>query len=220
MAMSTYYYSTAWDNWNSTSTATTASSSGNDIWYTWTCDTSTSATSSSSTWTYWTSQPKYYYETVNIKEPTKAELAAEARKRKAIELQRRKEQRAYELKRKAEERKKKLAEETALKLLHQFLDEKQKKELKDMNGFFFITDDGKWFRINKGRSNNIQEIEKINDKEIRVQSSICRHVMDYIPDYDNMLAQFLELKNDWKGFISKSNRSNLGRTEPLPETRR
>jgi hypothetical protein len=206
-----------WSNWvdysYQTTSCTTASIS-NNIWYRWQPSTGASI-GSGDTWGYWTadSEKMYYQPTA---EKTKAELVAERKAERAR-------QKAYKLaeqKRLVEEKKRQLADQTALKLLKQFLDVKQQKELEDMNSFYFVTDDGKYFRISKGRSHNIKEVEKTDDGQFQVIRSICRHPVAYVPDYDTMLSQFLELRNDWKAFISKANQHREQGNYPIPETRR
>ena len=234
--MSNYHYETG--TWNSFNSSTASSNQGysTSTWNQWvTCTSGTTSTTDTSwnswsgnngcivgadtagtpnTWYVWNDDtPSFKQEMLgdwNIQQPkTKAELAVEKRQTKEAEA-----------KRLAEEKKRKEAEDRSYKLLQSFLDDKQLEELDKTKSFFMLTDDGKMFKISKGVSHNIKEVEKINDKEVKIKRSICRHIRDDVPVYDNMLAQYLELQDNWKHFVDQANCSQRNDRERLPATRR
>jgi hypothetical protein len=213
------YYNTSTANYSGTS-----STAGN-IWCTWSggsvsgiYTTTASATTSASTAPIWNNWVSYKYENKddvyydqhgkfnypNYPVLSKSELALLKKAEKLATIERRKQQELYAKQQREKELAKKKADSTALKLLQEFLDAKQIKDLQDKNGFYFIADNGKTYRIDKGTTHNVLEVEKEGD-DFTVKRSLCRHIKDNVPVYDNMLAQYLHMVNDVDGFIKGAN---------------
>ena len=93
------------------------------------------------------------------------------------------------------------AADRAEELLITFLEDEHRESYK-VHGHFDVEVKGRIFRIHKGRSMNITEIDKAGTKIARW----CAHPEKYLPDADTMLAQYLMLKNDERKFLELANR--------------
>lgn len=71
-------------------------------------------------------------------------------------------------------------------------------------GYFETLVNDKLYRINKGRSGNVELI----DKGVAI-SRFCIHERDYVPAGDTMLSQLLMLKTDEAEFLKIANRTVL-----------
>jgi len=91
-------------------------------------------------------------------------------------------------------------------LLNEFLTRRQRKSLKELGYFEVITPRGKTYRIRRGRSNNVREVDA-NGKEIAM---LCAHPTEYVPDADTMLAQKLMLETAEEEFLQIANRNPIG----------
>lgn len=90
-------------------------------------------------------------------------------------------------------------------LLNEFLTRRQRKSLKELGHFEVITPRGKTYRIRRGRSNNVREINE-DGNEIAM---LCAHPTEYVPDADTMLAQKLMLETAEEEFLRIANRSPI-----------
>jgi hypothetical protein len=92
---------------------------------------------------------------------------------------------------KAEEERRKAADERALQLLLDNMEENQK-EIFEKTGAIPVTgQSGVKYLIRKGRTRNVEELDK-NGRYLR---RLCFHPSDWqIPDYDSMLTQKLMLE--------------------------
>lgn len=88
-------------------------------------------------------------------------------------------------------------------LLMSFLSDSQADQYKRDSRFDLVIN-GRTYRINKGRSGNIQLIE--NGKPV---AKYCAHPEIWTPDGDTMLAQMLMLKTDEARFLQVANRTAL-----------
>ena len=170
---------TTWRIWSGdcTTNGTTASSGE---WQAWMgMDTATSGTSANTVWLSWTSSSGNYIR-VAPRQQTAEELATQAAQR---------EQWARE----AEERR--LAEVEATRkadeLLAMFLTPEQRDELARQSAFVVESEMGKKYRIKRGWSHNVEEL----DAEGKVVGSHCIHPSVLVPHGDNMLAQKIMLEN-------------------------
>ena len=195
--MATNYYSTdaTWSGWTSTTTTCTTS-------YTWVDWNGTSACDPG-TWVYWTAPttsgttPTVTYSNVwvtwvdngYVVSPPK-ETAEECRAREQREAEYRAKQ---ERQAKIRAEKEKAKEEKARQLLKEVLTEEQDAQL-TKDGYFELTSvkSGKRYRIKKGFSMNVEELDK-DGKRLR---SMCFHPNVLVHHYDNMAIQKLMLEND------------------------
>ncbi len=86
--------------------------------------------------------------------------------------------------------KQKQAEEKALQLLLDNLEENQVEIFKKTGCFVVTGQSGKKYKINKGRVRNVEELREDGTSERRM----CFHPELLVPDYDTMLAQKLMLE--------------------------
>lgn len=98
---------------------------------------------------------------------------------------------------------KELACQKATELLFHFLTGEQKNQYQE-RGYFETTVKERTYRIKKGRSGNVQLIEK---GKPRVQ--YCVHPEEDVPDQDTMLAQLLLLRTDESEFLRLANHTQL-----------
>lgn len=180
---------------STSSTLYASTSATGDIWRLWADDTyATRASSATTAWVTSTNSSStnilsgvaYGYW---VKDSYK-ETVAQKRKREAEESER---YRKIEEQRKDEKIKEKKIEETAKTLLEEVLDDDQKKQLEEKNSFILTSvTSGHRYRVNKGRTRNIEQI----DSEGKVIARLCVHPKEYVHDYDTMTIQKLMLEND------------------------
>ncbi len=84
----------------------------------------------------------------------------------------------------------KQAEEKAMQLLLDNLEENQVEIFKKTGCFVVTGQSGKKYKINKGRVRNVEELREDGTPERRM----CFHPELFVPDYDTMLAQKLMLE--------------------------
>lgn len=98
-----------------------------------------------------------------------------------------------------EAKKREDAARRAEELLFMCIGEKHKKQYTE-HKYFDVEVNGKTYRIHKGRSGNISQMEGE-----KVKSKYCAHPSDWFPDGDTVLAQFLMLTTDEKKFLGIAN---------------
>jgi hypothetical protein len=115
-------------------------------------------------------------------------------------------------------RQKSLANARAEALLRSVLTAKQLREL-DSRGHFHVKVGDRRFRITRGRSHNVKEV----DKQSRVLRTFCAHPIERVPDADTMLAQKLVLETRPDDFFGLANvmqvqrrRRSIPVEHPLP----
>lgn len=163
------WYSWNSDSWNSDSGTSCDTTSTWGVWSQW-------SNTTANTWYIWQGaipcQP--------IKERTKEERQRDEEERIRLE----------ELA-KEKESQGRIAEEKALQLLLENLTENQAEIFKVTGAIPIESPSGRKYKINKGASRNIEEID---EKGIR-KAHLCFHPCDYaIPVHDVMLAQKLMLE--------------------------
>lgn len=198
--MATYYSTDAtWSGWTST-TSTCATYSTWDNW-----NSPTASADSSGTWIYWTaltpttSGTSTTYSTSNVWVSWVDNGYAVSPPRETAEERRAREQRDAEYRAEQERQakiraeKEKAKEEKARQLLKEVLTEEQDAQL-TKDGYFELTSvkSGKRYRIKKGFSMNVEELDK-DGKRLR---SMCFHPNVHVHHYDNMAIQKLMLEND------------------------
>ncbi len=157
------------------------SSSLSTTWANWATTPSTDSTTNG-TWYRWTEYDGItLYPGKIVLQPT---LTPEQLRQ--LEEQRQKE----EIERQHREENKRIAEERALQLLLENLDENQKAVYETTKAIPIKVKSGHLYRINKGRAGNV---EQVNDKGIRLKK-LCFHPTENVPDFDTMLAQKLMLE--------------------------
>lgn len=92
----------------------------------------------------------------------------------------------------------------AEELLFMMLSDTQKKQYKE-KGFFETEVNDKKYRLYKGRAGNIKRLNKNGQEEV----SMCVHPADYLPDADNVLAQYLALHTDEAALLRTANHTRL-----------
>ncbi len=98
---------------------------------------------------------------------------------------------------------KEMADERAKELLISILDDDQKIEF-EKTGAISVKAVGKNFKIRKGWTGNVDELDK-SGKKI---ASYCIHPETRVPEYDNMTSQLLMLLFEPKKFLRVANRSS------------
>lgn len=99
------------------------------------------------------------------------------------------------------------AQERARTLLLSALTPEQRTQYETREHFTVDTPDGRRFRIQQGRSMNVEEL----GPDGRVLARYCAHPRPTVPDEDTMLAQLLFLRHDPATFLRIANRSPVGR---------
>lgn len=95
------------------------------------------------------------------------------------------------------------ANKRAEELLLMLLNDDQKQQYAELNYFETAIND-RVYRIRKGRSGNVRMLKDGKERE-----QFCAHPVDYLPDADTMIAQYLMLKTDEQAFLAKANRTVL-----------
>lgn len=177
--------------YTSGTTATTAT------WSSWCAsDTGTSATSAGIVWGIWASASTSGSVTLSSSryvappETEEVRLAREARQREQELLRQEKLRIQAEAKQKSEA------------LLVSLLDAQQRKELEEQNAFMVLSQLNKRYRIRRGRSMNVDEL----DTEGKKIATLCAHPSEAVPDADTMVAQMLMLTHNEQAFLKVANR--------------
>ncbi len=109
-----------------------------------------------------------------------------------------------------QEAQQKIADERAELLLRSTLSKKQLKEL-DRRGYFHVVVEARRFRITRGRSHNVKEV----DAKGRILRSLCAHPIEFVPTPDTMLTQKLLLESKPEDFFKIANvRRHRGPVRP------
>lgn len=166
MTIGDYY-----DGYTYVTAGTLAESTITTTWTYWTANNTTTGTA----WNQWSDRERYI-------EPPK--LTPEQQRQFIEQAQR------EEVERKHREENKRIAEERALQLLLDNLDENQKVVYGKTKAIPIKTKSGRLYRINHGRSGNV---EQVDEKGIRLKK-LCFHPAESVPDFDTMLAQKLMLE--------------------------
>ncbi len=215
--MASYYTTTStWNSWND---GTTASAASNGVWYTWTNTTTGATTPTSDVWYTWQDQPTSMIAGTcdgttwngwvqgNVIIQQQRELTKEEIRH--LEEQRLEQQRLAEVARQqAEEeaKQRKLAEEKALQLLLENLEENQAEIFKKTGAIPVVARSGRRYSIRKGTSGNVDELD---GQTAKAKARLCFHPVDYsIPVYDVMLAQKLMLETSEEEARKIANISN------------
>ncbi len=182
--MTTYYDSASdstWSTWVSSTISATTCTTG-DTWCYWTTTptlTTSCTYSTGAAWGYWNTEPAFHVET---EEEKSIRLEAE---RVAKEEQ---DKREADRKKREEEK-----EARAKQLLEELLSEEQSKQLEEKGSFELVSvKSGQRYRINKGRSRNVDKLDKIGRKI----ATLCFHPADCVHNFDTMAIQKLMLEND------------------------
>jgi hypothetical protein len=96
------------------------------------------------------------------------------------------------------------AEARADELLLLFLNEEQKKQYKEL-GYFETEVNDTRYRLHRGRAGNVYKI----DSKGKPVEQLCIHPKEWLPDSDNVLAQFLALTTDPVEFERTANHTRL-----------
>jgi hypothetical protein len=173
-----------------------------DCYYAW----PTTTTNIYATGTYYDGWGQTYWPTY---EPYEPPVLTPAEQRRA-EVERRCWERAAAVARRKRGRAHLTAQQKAERILLQHLTPEQRDEYQRLQRFSVIGPDGHIYRINRGRSGNVQLIEETEEGVIGVEQ-FCIHPIEYVPDEDNMLAQKLLIESDLASFRRIANISHLGR---------
>ncbi len=184
---------TTWIYWVSSNCDNATTSSLNTTWIRW-CDSPSYTTETTDctdgVWVFWaTARPVQYStrETINIQPKTEEELQKEREDAAKREAEQKAEMELREATRRA-------AREKALQLLLENLDENQTEVFKNTGAIPVTSPSGRKYRIVKGRSRNVEELDETGKKV----KNLCFHPSEQVPDFDTMLAQklMLELHED------------------------
>jgi hypothetical protein len=183
----------AWYAWMD---GTSATSSNDTTWNWWTADSGTTAGDAWNNWMFLGSSSAASDVPTIQAEPRTLELTPD-------ELERR-EQRRLEAEERSRERERKQAEanDKAEELLRSMLTQEQLGQLDAMAAFEVTTERAK-YRIKRGRSGNVKEL----NVDGQVVASYCIHPRERVPDADTMLAQKLMLESDEAEFLRIANRT-------------
>jgi len=86
-------------------------------------------------------------------------------------------------------------------LLRAHITHEQQEQLEREDWFLIDSASGKKYRINRGRSANIDVLDETG----KVVRSLCVHPRDGVPDADTMLSQALMLKYDEEALLRMAN---------------
>jgi mRNA-degrading endonuclease RelE of RelBE toxin-antitoxin system len=184
------YYTTSgstdvtWTSWNTNTTCSCTTSSSDLTWNDWNITATYSTAASSSVWYYWTAAPE--------RQRTKKEIAAEEKYQEEQRLLRIEREKEYKKKQEQLAKAMKEAEERAKETLKECLDEEQVQMLEKDSFFLVEVKSGNKYRIRKGRTRNIERIDKDN----KIVEHLCVHPKIQCPDYDTMLTQKLMLEEN------------------------
>lgn len=187
-----------------TSATTDSSDTTSDcVWQSWVIDSGTSASSSDSVWQIWTSADSTVGGTTYQRSydyyPPEPETEEERQAREERERQRM--ERLEAARREREE-----AQRKAQELLKEILDEEQRAQFEETEWFFVISQSGKRYRIRKGWTGNVDEL----NEEGLIVARYCIHPqMTSIPTEDSLVVQKLMLEADESRFLEIANRRAL-----------
>ena len=175
--------STTWSGWVNSGVTITGGTSAS-TWYIWN-NNSTYTTSADTVWITWNTEGTEQYNYSPTYNTPKLTEAQEEEYRVA-ELNRKKEEEERLIKEKAKE-------EKARELLREVLTDEQDEQLEKKGYFELVSvNSGNRYRINKGRSRNVELLDS-DGKSIK---RLCFHPEALVHNYDTMVAQKLMLEND------------------------
>lgn len=173
-----------------TTNVTTASSA-------WTAWTVTATSSSDNIWVQWTSACTDASVSMgNLARAIQPETEEQRQGREQRETEAR-------VQREKEIREREVAKQKAEALLLSMLDPEQTKELQEKNSFVLVSELANRYRIRRGRSMNVDQL----DTEGKKIATLCAHPREAVPDADTMVAQMLMLTNHEQDFLRVANRS-------------
>lgn len=181
-----------WNSWvSNTSSATSTSATLQSVWCRWNATGSSTVTSTNTAavWNRWNSEyqvaapPARVLETPEQRTRREASLA----RYEAEEARRREERLA--------------ADRRAEALLRAHITREQQEQLEREDWFLIDSASGKQYRINRGRSANIDVLDETG----KVLRSLCVHPRDGVPDADTMLSQALMLRHDEETLLRMAN---------------
>lgn len=196
-----------WPRWVSDSTTVTSNSSAstigslylvnNQVWANWTAASASTTYTSNDVWVRWCAGSVYtpVYAPVNETPEQRA-----AREQRVAEARRVEEARQAVLRAERD-----AADRRAEALLRAHLLPEQQEQLAQKDWFLLVSKTGKKYRINRGRSANVDVL----DEHGRVVRSLCAHPRESVPDADTMLSQALLLKYDEEQFLRMANVHNI-----------
>jgi hypothetical protein len=181
----------------------TSSPSGT-VWKTWTNATTATTTewpsATAFVWNSWNDNGNYQ-QTYYTNLVSEAQTLTEEEKRQQAKQEKQLAYNALRRKRRADA-KEKAKEEKARQLLKEVLTDEQDQQL-DKDGYFELVSikSGQRYRINKGRSRNVEKI----DVSGKVVKTLCFHPREYVHNYDTMTIQKLMLENDEEQVLKVAN---------------
>lgn len=170
-----------WVHWASNYTASTTATYANTI------------AATNTTWSLWSSGVQTYRPAYVSPPPPETEEQRAARRERAA---------AYEAREQIRKAARRVAISKADALLESLLDDMQRAQLAQDSAFLLRSQSGKIYRLRKGRSGNVDEI----DAEGRVVAVYCAHPALDVPDGDTVVAQKLMLEADEAAFLKIANR--------------
>jgi len=191
--------------WTAWTQATTTTSTGtvtipylNNVWNGWNAGTIGSVTATSiysannTAWINWNGMPVARAGAPVYVAPPETEAARMAR----IEREAR-----WAEERVAQEAERAASNRRAEALLQAHLTPDQQRQLAQEDWFMIDSKSGKKYRINRGRSANIDVLDETG----KVVRSLCVHPGEAVPDADTMLSQALMLKHDEEALLRIAN---------------
>jgi hypothetical protein len=172
------YLNNVWTGWNSGTNSVTATAGG---YY-----------SANTVWTNWNGMPVARAGAPVYVAPPETEAARTAR----VEREAR-----WAEERVAQAAEREASNRRAEALLQAHLTPDQQRQLAQEDWFMIDSKSGKKYRINRGRSANIDVLDETG----KVVRSLCVHPGEAVPDADTMLSQALMLKHDEEALLRIAN---------------
>lgn len=203
---------TIWPTWCGCDSTTTTFTSGS-IWSNWNSGITTATTSSytvnaAAVWGAWNAQTRKIEAIKSYVETPEQRATREVQWRRYQQEQEERARVARVAKAEADAR--------AEALLRAHLTSEQQRDLAAKDWFLIDSKSGKTYRINRGRSANIDVIDETG----KTVKSLCVHPRDLVPDADTMLAQVLMLRYEEEELLRKANVHSVNhgfRRGPVPE---
>lgn len=176
--------------------ASFTTSSSATTWVTWA---STATASTSNVWVQWTTACTDTAVSIgNLARAIQPETDEQRQTRERQETETR-------LRRESEILEREEAKQKAETLLLSMLDPEQTKELQEKNSFVLVSELANRYRIRRGRSMNVDQL----DTEGKKIATLCAHPREAVPDADTMVAQMLMLTNHEQDFLRVANRQRV-----------
>ena len=177
-----------WYTW-ATADCTSTASDTTTVWATWVVGGTSGITTTDLTWTTWATTGTVDSSAYQPIQLTPEQLEEQERRR---EEQRQRDEEAR--------REREAAVARAEELLIAHLDEAQRNEYAREQSFRLIKGD-KTYLIRRGRAGNVYLLDEDGKRSIEY----CAHVVDQIPDEDNLLAQKFMIETDEAEFLRLAN---------------